>query len=368
MQIDKTLRSLWVIGLKSDTAMSGVDAALIQTDGVDIYEKGEYLSHPYSTEMKEQIESVMGEAGQLDVYRLKDVEQLITQHHIEVVRSLLQKTNRSRMNVDLIGFPGHTVLSRPKQKVSIQLGLADEMFKAFSIPVVSRFYQTDLSSGGTGGPIFPSFYDALMRDKEKPLVVLSVGGISTLTYLGPNGEMMAFDVGAGNILLDKWMKDKLGAEMDFDGLWAAKGQVDKRLLDKLLSVPYLSELPPKTADKDDFLPLLSDVEGCSVADGAATLTAFMAESVLKSLPLLPETSKQMIVTGGGALNPSFIKYLRQHLDMPVYAGQELGLNECLEAQGFAFLAARSLFQLPLTFPQTTGVEFPISGGSLYFED
>ena len=368
MQIDRTLRPLWAIGLKSDAAKTGVDAALVRTDGVDIYEQGETLFHPYPTEIKEQIESVTGEKGQLDVQRLKDVEGLITQHHIGVVRDLLQKTNRSHLNVDLIGFAGHTVLSRPKQKISIQLGDAEQMYRAFSIPVVNRFYQTDLSSGGTGRPIFPSFYDALFRDKEKPLIVLSVGGISSLTYLGPNGEMFAFEVGVGNLLLDGWMRNKLGAEMDFDGLWAAKGQVDDRLLKKLLSFPYLSEQPPKSSDRDDFLPLLDDVEGCSVADGAATLTAFMAESVIKALDFLPEQARQMVVTGGGAFNPSFIKYLRQHLDMPVYVGQEWGLNPCLDAQGFAFLAVRSLFQLPLTFPQTTGVEFPISGGNLYFED
>ena len=368
MQIDKTLRPLWAIGLKSDSAKTGVDAALIQTDGVDIYEQGETLSHPYSPEIKEQIESVTGEKGQLDIDRLKDVERLVTQHHIGVVRDLLQKTNRSHLNVDLIGFAGHTILSRPKQKISIQLGDAVEMFRAFSIPVVGRFYQTDLSSGGTGEPIFPSFYEALLRGREKPLVVLSVGGINALTYLGPNGEMMAFDVGAGTLLLDKWMQSKLGAEMDFDGLWAAKGQVDDRLLKKLLSFPYLSEFPPKSSDKDDFLPLLNDVEGCTIADGAMTLTAFMAESAMRAFDFLPEQPKQVIVTGGGAFNPSFIEYLRQHLGVPVYIGQELRMNACLEAQGFAFLAVRSLFQLPMTFPQTTGVEFPISGGTLYFED
>ena len=122
MQTDRTLRPLWAIGLKSDTAKTGVDAALIRTDGVDIYEQGETLSHPYPAQIKEQIESVVGEKGQLDVEKLKDVEHLITQHHIEAVRDLLQKTNRSHLNVDLIGFSGHTVLSRPKQKNQHSIG------------------------------------------------------------------------------------------------------------------------------------------------------------------------------------------------------------------------------------------------------
>lgn len=365
--METNLRPLWAIGLESDTAISGVDVALIQTDGVDIFEHKASFSRSYSPTMREAITAVLGEKGQQNLDYLRQVEEQITHHHIQAVQELLDMQNLSPRQIDVIGFSGHTVLNRPEQKLCIQIGDAQMMLDAFGIPVVNRFYQTDLMSGGQGAPIFPVYYEALARPFEKPLVIFSIGGISSVTYIGTNGELIAFDAGPGNVLIDKWMQSKLGAEMDFDGLWAAKGQIDERLLNKLLQHPAIVKEPPKALEREDFLPLLTDVEGSSVADGAATLTALTGKALVQACEkFLPETPLQYIITGGGAYNPSIVKYLRQNLTAPVKTAQEVGWDTmCLDAQSFAFLAVRCLYGLPFTYPTTTGVEFPLSGGKIW---
>lgn len=365
--MDTNLRPLWAIGLESDTAISGIDAALIRTDGVDIFERGITLSRPYSPAMRDAIAAVLGEQGQQNFEYLKQVEEELTEHHISVVKELLDMQDMSPRQIDVIGFSGHTVLNRPAQKLSVQIGNAQKMLDAFGIPVVNRFYQTDLLSGGQGGPIFPVYYEALSRKLPKPLVIFSIGGIASVTYIGQNGELIAFDAGPGNILIDKWMQERLGAEMDFDGLWAAKGQIDERLLHKLMQHPSILKEPPKALERQDFNTLLTDVDGSSVADGTATLTAFTTQTLVEACEkYLPEMPAQYIVTGGGAYNPTMVKYLKQHLNASVQTADEIGWDAmCLDAQSFAFLAVRSLFGLPISYPTTTGVEFPISGGKIW---
>lgn len=358
------LKPLWAVGLESDTAISGIDVAFICTDGVDIFERKKNFSRPYSPAIRESIRSVLGEKGQKNTQYLKQVEDMVTQEHISAVKELMDMLDISARQIDVIGFSGHTIFNRPAQKISVQLGNAQQMFNAFKIPVVSRFYQTDLISGGQGSPIFPVYYEALARDLPKPLVIFSIGGISSLTFIGNNGELIAFDVGAGNILLDRWIQEKLGAEMDFDGLYAAKGQVDERILHKLLQHDCIAKKPPKALDRTDFEDCLQEIAGLSVADGAATLTAFTCEALVQAcqqyLPIDPES---FIVTGGGSCNPSMIKYLKQHLNAPVKTADEFGWDTmCIDAESFAFLAVRSLYGLPFTYPSTTGVPFPLSGG------
>ncbi len=364
--MEQGLHPLVAIGLKSDTAITGVDAALVKTDGVDIFENDISISRPYSEELRADIKSVLGEKGQLDVGHLKEVERKVTQHHIDTVQALLDMADKNPLNIDVIAFPGHTVLNRPSQKLSIQIGNADTMLQTFGRPVVNRFYQADLASGGQGAPIFPSFFDAMTRDMEKPLAVLSIGGLTSLSYIGVNGELAAFEVGPGNILIDQWMQTRMGAEMDFDGLWAAKGMVDQRLLRKLRAHPYFAKKPPKSADRDEFDPLMQDVDGSSVADGAATLTALTVQSIADAVSYLPENPKTWIVIGGGAFNPSIIKGLKQSLKGDVLTGEELHWNTSnIEAQGFAFLAVRTMFNLPISFPSTTGVPAPMPGGRIH---
>ena len=362
----RPLEPLKTVGLSSDTAISSIEAAYLLTDGLDIFEKDVVLSRPYSPELREALFSVLGEKGQLDLPHYRQVEELVTQAHIQAIKDLLEAVGLQKP--DVIGYLGHTVLHRPQFKISYQIGDAQKVADTFQTQVVGRFAQSDLVAGGQGAPLYASFYDALTREEEKPLAVLDIGGLASVTYIGPNGELEAFVIGPGNILINAWMNRRLGAEMDFNGENAIKGKPDERVIQKLLKYKYFSKDPPKAADRQEFDELMQDVEGMSVPDGAATLTLFVARLIAQSISrYIPQPLKKVIVCGGGAFNPTLMRFLRQSLPYTSFqVFSELGWKgKSLDAQGNAFLAVRHLFGLPISFPSTTGVSEPVSGGKVW---
>ena len=359
---------LTTLGVYSDTSVSCTQVALVQTDSIDIFENKYHITRPYPEELKEAIHAISGQTDPQNLPTFQQVEQQITQHHIAAIQALLDTIPATERKIDGIGYSGHTLLHQATNKLSLQIGNTEDILHAFHIPVVDRFYQTDLMAGGQGEPIFPVFFEALARPLSKPLMVVSIGGLASLTYIGENGELQAFQTGPGNMLLDKWMHKRMGADMDFDGLWAAKGTIDERVLGKLLKTPQFLLPPPKAFDKSEFDDLLDDIESLSVSDGAATLTALTAQSMVKQAQaFMPSLPPLWIITGGGAFNPSIVKALKLLLpDVDVQTADQVGWDVAsLEAQGLAFLAARSLFHLPISLPQTTGVEIPTSGGVLH---
>lgn len=361
----EVIRPLTAMGLMSGTSMDGVDAALLVTDGVDIFEYGKALSRPYDVEMRAQLRSVMGEEGQKDAEHVKEVERKMTLFHADVVKELLDHADLRPEDVDVLGFHGQTVLHRPEEHLTIQIGDGDLLAEETHIPVVNRFRNADVANGGQGAPLIPAYHAALARDMEKPIAILNIGGVANVTWIGENGELVAFDTGPGNALIDDWMLKKHGTNMDFDGNMAASGTVNEKILSIMMKRPYFQKKPPKSLDRDDFYQrAMENLEGASVADGAATLTAFTAESVADSARnFLPQQPKKWIISGGGANNPTMMRMLRQKLGVPVEAARDVAWEgDFVEAQGFAFLAVRSLFGLPLSFPGTTGVPHSMCGG------
>lgn len=361
------LKECVAVGLYSDAAVSGVDASVFRTDGLD--KNGEIISinRPYPMELKEKIIKALEFETLQDVDFLKAVDAEVTQHHILTVQDLLEKVGKVYPKIDVIGFPGHSIFHKPVDRVSIQLGNADQMAEVFRCPVVNRFVQADLKAGGTGGPVFPSFFEMLSRAVEKPVAIVSIGGISSVTWVGSVGELVAFDIGAGNIILDSWMRQHLGAEMDFDGIWGAKGHVEEKLLASLMHYSFLEKNPPKTLDRNDFNVVLRQIDGLSVADGAATLTAFIAESIAESVRFFPQPPAVWILTGGGTFNPTLVRMIKERIRGRVQIASELGWDkDMLESEAYGFLAVRALNGLPITFPGTTGVREPLSGGTIHY--
>ncbi|MBR7158574.1 MAG: anhydro-N-acetylmuramic acid kinase, partial [Alphaproteobacteria bacterium] len=174
----------------------------------------------------------------------------------------------------------------------------------------------------------------------------------------------------GNALLDDWMRKRHGVEMDFDGVMAARGTPDEKIVAHLLEDDFFKKVPPKSLDRDYFAYALKDIDGLSVPDGAATLTAFTAAAIADSVKnYVQDKPLKWIAYGGGANNPTIIRFLRNYLQTPVETASQIGWNgNTLEAQSFAFLAVRSLFGLPLTFPATTGVPEPSSGGKVFYPE
>jgi anhydro-N-acetylmuramic acid kinase len=237
--------------------------------------------------------------------------------------------------------------------------------------VVYDFRAADVAAGGQGAPIVPVFHRALARRLERPhpVGVLNLGGVANVTFIDGDRDVIAFDTGPGNALIDDFMRLRTGAPHDHEGQTAAAGSVDEAVVASVLAHPYFARRPPKSLDRNDFRQWLA-ADGAlarkSTQDGAATLTAITASSVAAAVDLLPRPPASFIAGGGGTRNPTLMRMLAERLaPATVETADTVGWSaDALEAQAFAYLAVRSLCGLPLTFPTTTGAPAMMTGGVL----
>jgi anhydro-N-acetylmuramic acid kinase len=361
---------MWAIGLMSGTSMDGIDVALMETDGEGIATFGPSALRPYRDEERALLRRAVADARGLTDRRarpgpLAEAEAMVTTLHEAAIRVFLDANGIARARVDVVGFHGQTVLHRPERGLTVQLGDGGALARAIGIPVVHDFRAADVAAGGQGAPLVPVFHRALIRQSggTMPVAVVNIGGVSNITYVDGD-ELVACDTGPGNALLDDFMLRRSGTAMDRDGASAARGRPDADWLARAMRDPFFDRPPPKSLDRDAFAKL--SVDQMTTEDGAATLTAFTARAIGRIAPLLPKVPPRWIVTGGGAHNPTMMRMLREAITpADVLPAGELGWNvDALEAQAFAFLAARSLKGLPLTFPSTTGISKPTTGGVL----
>ncbi len=266
---------------------------------------------------------------------------------------------------DLIGFHGQTILHQPQRRRTWQIGDAALLARQTGLPVAFDFRSADVAAGGQGAPLAPLYHAALAQQLPKPLAVLNIGGVANVTWIGGDGSLIAFDTGPGNGPLDDWISRHTGQAFDRNGSLARSGQGDQTVLQRLLSHPYFDLPAPKSLDRLDFAQSLSmsGLAGLSAADGAATLVAFIVESVARAN--LPERPKRWLVTGGGRHNDALMAGLGTRLGVPVDPVEAVGWDgDGLEAQCFGFLAARVAAGLPLTIPGTTGIHHPMTGGQI----
>jgi len=351
---------LTALGLMSGTSLDGIDAALIVSDGERVLETGPGLSVAYGPSFRARLRDCLGhEAAPPDVVRE------LTERHAEAVEKLLADNGLDKYGVDLIGFHGHTVLHRPRQKLTVQIGDGQLLARLCGIEVVSDFRSNDVAHGGEGAPLAPLYHAALAHDLDGPLAVLNIGGVANVTYISAlEAKILAFDCGPGNALIDDWAAAAIGRPMDEGGRLARGGTVDQGRLAALLDNGYFLKPPPKSLDRDDFD--IGILDGLSAADGAATLTAFTSRAVGRSGGHFPEPPKRWLVTGGGRHNATLMTALKETLGAPVDPVEAVGWDgDLLEAQAFGFLAVRAKSGLPLSGPTTTGVMEPLSGGVLH---
>ncbi|MGD9638153.1 MAG: anhydro-N-acetylmuramic acid kinase [Alphaproteobacteria bacterium] len=364
----EVIRPMTALGMMSGTSIDGVDAALIITDGIDIYETGPAITRHYDEELKNKIRSILWLEGPENAEKIAEVEKDVTLFHAEVAKNLLENSCLEPVDIDVVGFHGHTILHNPSERKTHQIGngklLADEL----GIEVINRFRNVDVTCGGQGAPLVPVFHEAMTRNIERPVAVLNIGGVANFTWIGENGELLAFDTGPGNAMIDDWVNKTTDSAMDYDGNFAVKGNVEQKILNKMMSNEYFIKIPPKSLDRNEFMKYMQDLEGMSPEDGAATLTAFTAEAVAYAVQKhFPKPVKQIIVSGGGARNPTLMRMIRQRVPIDVVKASSLGWNgDAFEAQAFAFLAVRSVFGLPISFASTTGVPHATSGGTRHF--
>ncbi len=347
-----------VIGLMSGTSLDGIDAAFIETDGRASVAAGPWLTRPYEPELREALRAVLGGVGPT-----KAVERRLTEAHAATVTTLIQR--HALVGVELIGCHGHTILHRPRERRSWQLGDGALLAQLVGIDVIGDFRAADVASGGEGAPLVPVYHAALGAALERPLAILNIGGVANVTWIGPGeDELLAFDTGPGNALIDDWMLAHTGEPIDYDGALAAAGEVDEGLVACFLALPFFARRPPKSLDRDEFA--FFRLGGLSAADGAATLSAMTAASAANAARFFPTPARRWLVTGGGRHNPTLMAMLAARLRVPLAPVEAVGWEgDALEAQAFGYLAVRSAEGLPLSFPATTGVPAPVTGGKLY---
>ena len=304
----------------SGTSLDGVDAALIETDGHEYARPLAFVSLPYEPEMREQIRACFGISDHGDISLIAAAKQL-TLRHGDAIVELLRKAGSTGNDIDVIGFHGQTVFHAPQKQQTLQIGDGMMLARLTGIDVVDDFRSRDVRAGGEGAPLAPLYHAARARTQkiETPAVILNIGGVSNVTYIcGDEHDILAFDTGPGNALMDDWARKHTGALYDADGALAAKGQPVRALLDQWLAHPYFARKPPKSLDRNEWDiaelgKLAQEIGGASTEDGAATLLAFTVESIVKSMDYMPAKPKAWYVCGGGRRNVALMNALKAKL-------------------------------------------------------
>jgi len=352
-----TGRRFTVVGLMSGTSMDGIDAAVLETDGDSVLLAGAYRGNAYPTSLRRTLLRLP--AADVDI---GEVERAVTDLHAEVVRALCTQTDLKLEAVDLIGFHGQTIRHEPEAGRTWQLGDGQRLADALGCTVVNQFRQNDLDHGGQGAPLAPAYHRALIRTTglDEPVAVLNIGGVSNVTLV--DGDLLyACDCGPGNALIDDWVGQRFNIPFDERGQKAAAGQVNLAALATLLESPFFGRSGPKSLDRNAFSS--APVAPLSGEDGAATLTAFTAAAIALEAQRLPGAPGSWIVVGGGRRNLQLLRELRSRLKVPVQTAEDVGWSgDAIEAQAFGYLAVRSALRWPLSWPGTTGVSAPVTGG------
>ncbi|WP_455271554.1 anhydro-N-acetylmuramic acid kinase [Rhizobium herbae] len=363
------------IGLMSGTSMDGIDVALVRTDGRDLVERGAALEISYDAKFRDCLKQALEDAKSVRQRderpgRLAEVERELTLRHAEAVRSFLNKNKLQPADIDVIGFHGQTVLHRPDEALTVQLGDGALLARETGIAVVHDMRASDMVHGGQGAPLIPVYHAALAAGlpaelrSGRPVVFVNIGGISNMTFVGTDGQIVAYDSGPGNTLIDQWVEAHAGIPYDQGGMIASEGRVIADLAERYLANPFFSGAKRRSLDRNDFSPPSGAEAG--LEDGARTLAYVTAAAILKSANHLPQRPGTYIICGGGRLNRIIMRDLADMAtagQASVVSAEAAGLDgDAMEAEAWGYLAVRSLEGLPLTFPGTTGVAEPVTGG------
>lgn len=356
------------VGLMSGTSLDGIDAALIETDGEGDIRPVAFRSEPFSDAARTQLEAATALALSFDRPRaspdLVAAGVLIDRTHAFAVHKLLREAGVEASGIAVIGYHGQTVAHRPDRGWTWQIGDGAVLARATGVAVVSDFRSADVAAGGQGAPLLPVYHAALVAGLDLPVAVLNLGGVANITFIGGDGMLIAFDTGPANGLIDSWVAAETGGRYDDGGVLAAAGRVDEAVLTGMLDHPFFDLAPPKSLDRNDFT--IQPARGLAAADGAATLTAFTAASVNEAIDRLPERPRRLIVAGGGRHNPTLLRMIAERTGLVPEPSDALGWNgDAMEAEGFAYMAVRTLQGMPISFPGTTGVAEAMPGGVVH---
>jgi anhydro-N-acetylmuramic acid kinase len=363
-----------VLGFMTGTSLDAVDMAVLETDGETIQAFGPAGERKLTVATRDLLLEATAQAlawptGAPRPVIFDEADRVVADEHLAAARNFMAEHGLAAKDLDLVGFHGQTVLHQPPGPAravgrTVQLGDAARLAAGLGVPVAYDFRTADVAAGGQGAPLAPIYHAALMRRSgfEAPVAALNLGGVANITVLAADGSLSAFDTGPANGMIDLMVQERGAGRFDEDGRLASAGWIDRAALNALLDHPFFSAPPPKSLDRFDFS--LDPVRGLNIEDAAATLTAFTAEAVRLAMQWT-EAPSALIVCGGGRRNPALMLALRAVLPFPVRSAEDVGWRgDSIEAEAFAYLAARTARGLPITFPGTTGVAAPIGGGRI----
>ncbi len=361
------------IGLMSGTSLDGVDIAI-----VDFASQPPKLIHcatsPFKASLRQRIRAItLDNSASIDALCKLDVELGIT--YAETVNRSLDTTGLEHSQIHAIGSHGQTIRHCPSGELpyTLQVGDPNIIAARTGIATVGDFRRKDVALGGQGAPLAPAFHNFMFRSNSSDRAIINIGGIANITCLPANPEVdiVGFDTGPGNTLLDYWINRHQGLTHDDRGSWAASGSIIDKLLDEMLSKEhYFEQLPPKSTGTDYFNPdwlnqyLPAEF---SPPDVQATLVELTALSIARSLALLVTPPQECYICGGGIHNHFLIERLRQAmLGCPVDSTETLGIDpDYVEAFAFAWLAQQSINHRAGNLPAVTQAKASTVLGGIY---
>ena len=349
------------LGLMSGTSGDGVDASIIKSDGYTKYEVISDEYYEYNDEIYQKylnLRDGINDMSDYERYRkeLFLLEAKITSFHINIVNEIIKNSN---IDIDFIGFHGQTIYHNPEGRFSRQLGNGNLLSNSTKKTVIFDFRANDLKHNGQGAPLTPIFHKLLAEQNKliPPVTILNIGGIANITHIEKDFKISSMDIGPGNCLIDKWVRKNSNKLIDENGRLAKSGKIDKFIFDQFIENFYYSGIiKKKSLDTNDFD--IAFAKGLSLEDGAKTITHITVEILSDKLK-----NNDIYICGGGRKNKYFIECLKNKTNGSIYLIDDLKIDgDYIESQAFAFLAIRSYLGLPISFPETTGCDKPITGG------
>jgi anhydro-N-acetylmuramic acid kinase len=359
------------IGVMSGTSLDGVDVVLasIEPDAVKLLTS---YCHPMPTSLRDQLLNIC--QGQLlTLSQLGRIDVQLGQLFTEAINCLLQQSSVSKESILAIGCHGQTVWHEPDGPWPFTMQIGDNHWIAAhtGITVVGDFRRRDIALGGQGAPLVPAFHQALLMDEQETRVVANIGGIANISILAPGQSVLGFDTGPGNMLLDAWIRQQKNLPYDDKGAWAASGTVNQELLHNMLQDAWLKLPAPKSTGREHFnlhwlsqhLKAFSNIKD---EDVQATLMELTARTLTESI-LAIEPCDRLLLCGGGSHNPALVQRIQALLpEVAVASTEAFGISaDAMEALAFAWLAYRTLSNLPGNLPAVTGASHLTVLGSIY---
>jgi len=375
------------IGLMSGTSLDGVDGVVVAFDATANTSVGNspnkvsmrVLAHqalPFSATLKEEL-LALNTASHNELHRAALAANALTEVYAQTVQLLLQRTGLTAQDIRAIGAHGQTVRHQPGLHDGVgyttQLNNPALLAERTGICVVADFRSRDVAAGGQGAPLVPAFHAGVFGDTTHTVAVLNIGGIANISVLTPPHDVMGFDTGPGNALLDHWCQQHTGQPFDNAGAWGQQGQVISALLTQLLQDAYFQQTPPKSTGRDLFHPAwlnahLQNFASAKPVDVQATLTEFTALTCSADVKRYAADARELIVCGGGALNTALIQRLQANLPATcqVVSSAERGMPPLqVEAAAFAWLAQQTMQGLTGNLPKVTGAKGARILGGIY---